>query len=75
MAQLLLTSIRHRLGRAEARRRVDSGVDRLRPELNALLSGLDYHWQGDTLAFVASALWLRITGRVEVLEEVVRASR
>src|SRR6202023_1491282 len=71
MSQPLLVSIPHRLGRSEARRRLDSGVGRLRPELNALLSGLDYHWEGDTLNFVASAMWQRITGRIEVLDDVV----
>ena len=72
MSQPLMVSIPHKLGRLEARRRVDSGVGRLRPELNALLSGLDYHWEGDTLNFVASAMWQRITGRIEVLHDVVR---
>jgi Putative polyhydroxyalkanoic acid system protein (PHA_gran_rgn) len=72
MTQPLLVSIPHRLGRLEARRRLDSGIDRLRPELNALLSGLEYHWAGDTLNFVASAVWQRISGRIEVLEDVVR---
>ena len=72
MSQPLLVSIPHRLGRSEARRRIDSGVGRLRSELNAFLGGLDYHWEGDTLNFVASAMWQRITGRIEVLDDVVR---
>jgi hypothetical protein len=72
MAQPLLVSIPHRLGRSEARRRLDSGIGRLRPELGALLSGLDYHWEGDTPNFAASAMWQRITGRIEVLDDVVR---
>ena len=72
MSQPLLISIPHRLGRLEARRRLDSGVGRLRSELNALLSGLDYHWEGDSLNFVASPMWQRITGRIEVLDDVVR---
>jgi hypothetical protein len=72
MSQPLVVSIPHRLGRLEARRRLDSGVGRLRLELNALLSGLDYHWEGDTLNFVASAMWQRISGRIEVLDDVVR---
>src|SRR6266850_206151 len=70
MSQPLLVFIPHRLGRLEARRRLDSGIGRLRSELNALLSGLDYHWEGDTLNFAASAMW--ITGRIEVLDDVVR---
>ena len=72
MSQPLLVSIPHRLGRQEARRRLDSGIGRLRSELTALLTGLDYHWEGNTLNFVASAMWQRITGRIEVLDDVVR---
>src|SRR2546429_6328868 len=71
MSQPLLVSIPHRLGRLEARRRLDSGISRVRPEFTALLSGLDYHWEGDTLNFVGSAMWQRITGRIEVLDDVV----
>src|SRR6267378_7309528 len=72
MSQPLLVSIPHRLGRLEARRRLDSGIVRLRSEVSALLRGLDYRWEGDTLNFVASAMWQRITGRIEVLDDVVR---
>ena len=72
MSQPLLVSIPHRLGRLEARRRLDSGISRVRPEFTALLSGLDYHWEGDTLSFAASAMWQRITGRIEVLDDIVR---
>jgi hypothetical protein len=72
MAEPLLVSIPHRLGRLEAKRRLESGLVRLRPDLNALLSGLDYRWEGDTLNFAASAMWQRITGRIEVLDDVVR---
>jgi hypothetical protein len=72
MSQPLIISIPHRLGRREARRRLDSGIGRLRPELNSLLTGLYYHWQGDTLNFTASAMWQRITGRIEVLDDAAR---
>ena len=72
MSQPLLVSIPHTLGRLEARRRLDSGIGRLRSELNVLLSGLDCHWEEDTLNFVASVIWQRITGRIEVLDDVVR---
>ena len=72
MSQPLIVSIPHSLGRQEAKRRLDSGIDRLRPELGALVSGLDYSWQGDTLNFNASAMWQTITGRLEVLEDAVR---
>jgi hypothetical protein len=63
MSQPLPVSIPHRLGRLEARRRLDSCISRLRSELSTLLSGLDCHWEEDTLNFVASAMWQRITNR------------
>lgn len=68
----LIVLVPHRLGRQEARRRLDSGIDRLQRELSVLLSELDYYWQGDTLNFTASAMWQRLTGRIEVLDDALR---
>jgi Putative polyhydroxyalkanoic acid system protein (PHA_gran_rgn) len=72
MPQPLIVSIPHRLGRQEARRRLDSGITRLRPELGILLSELNYHWEQDTLNFIGSVMWQRISGRIEVLDDAVR---
>ena len=72
MSQPLIVSIPHRLGRQEAKRRLDSGIGRLRPELGALVSTLDYSWAGDTLNFHAAAMWQTITGRLHVLDDAVR---
>ena len=72
MPRPLIVSIPQKLGRQEARRRLDSGINRLKPELGAILSGLDYHWDKDTLHFTASAMWQPITGRIEVLDDAVR---
>jgi hypothetical protein len=68
----LIVSIPHRLGRQEAKRRVDAGVSRLGPELGAAVVGLDYSWNADTLNFRAAAMWQTITGRIEVLDDAVR---
>jgi Putative polyhydroxyalkanoic acid system protein (PHA_gran_rgn) len=70
--QPLILSIPHRLGRQEAKRRVDAGVGRLGPELGAVVGGLDYSWNADTLNFRAAAMWQTITGRIEVLDDAVR---
>jgi hypothetical protein len=72
MSQPLIVSIPHRLGRQEAKRRLDGGVGRLRPELGAFISALDYSWADDTLNFRASAMWQTITGRIDVLDDAVR---
>src|ERR1700756_644642 len=63
MPRPLIVSIPQGLGRQEARRRLDTGIARLTPELGVILSGLDYHWQNDTLHFTGTAMWQRITGR------------
>jgi len=70
--QPLVVSIPHKLGRQEAKRRVDAGVSRLGPELGAIVGGLDYSWNADTLNFRAAAMWQTITGRIEVLDDTVR---
>jgi len=72
MSQPLIVSIPHRLGRQEARRRVDSGISRLRPELAGLVSTLDYSWEADRLNFRAAAMWQTITGAIEVLDDAIR---
>jgi hypothetical protein len=72
MSQPLVVSIPHRLGRQEARRRLDSGIGRIRPELAGLVNTLDYSWDGDNLNFRTVAMWQTITGRIEVLEDAVR---
>jgi putative polyhydroxyalkanoic acid system protein len=71
MSQPLIVSIPHRLGRQEAKRRLDSGISRLRPELSGMVSALDYSWDQDRLNFTASAMWQTITGAIEVLDDAV----
>ena len=68
----LVVSIPHRLGREEAKRRLDAGIGRLGPELGAVVGGLDYSWNEDTLNFRGAAMWQTITGRIEVLDDAVR---
>jgi hypothetical protein len=70
--QPLIVSIPHRLGRHEAKRRLDSGIARLRPELAGMISTLDYAWEQDRLNFNVSAMWQTITGAIEVLDDAVR---
>jgi hypothetical protein len=72
MTEPLLISIPHRLGRAEAKRRLDGGIARLRPELARYVGALDLDWEGDRLNFRARALAQTITGRLDVLDDSIR---
>jgi Putative polyhydroxyalkanoic acid system protein (PHA_gran_rgn) len=68
--QPLVIIVPHRLGCAEAKRRIDAGIARVRPEIAAF--DLNYSWQADTLRFEGHAMWLAVGGRIEVLDDAAR---
>jgi hypothetical protein len=72
MRRPLVISIPHRLGRHEAKRRLDAGIGRLRPELARHIGALELIWEGDRLNFRAQALAQTITGRLDVLDDSLR---
>jgi hypothetical protein len=65
-------TISHRLGRDEAKRRIDSGLGTVRTELGQFVKSLDYGWEDYRLDFRATAMFQTITGRIEVDEEFVK---
>jgi putative polyhydroxyalkanoic acid system protein len=71
-AEPITVTISHRLGRDEAKRRLENGLSTIRTEIGAYVKSLDYSWDGYTLNFRVSALMQTITGRIEVYEEFVR---
>ena len=72
MSEPITVTISHRLGRDEAKRRIDSGLGTIRTELAAYVKSLEYSWDGDTLEFRGSAMLQTITGRIEVYDDHVR---
>src|SRR5215212_7068626 len=68
----ITVTISHRLGRDEAKRRLENGLSAIRAEVSAYVRSLDYSWDEYTLSFRVSALLQTITGRIEVYEEFVR---
>ena len=71
MSTPLRVSIPHQLGRAEARRRIDTGFSNLASQLPGGASLRDQRWDGDRLAFGLGVLGQRVSGSVEVLETTV----
>jgi putative polyhydroxyalkanoate system protein len=71
MSKPVVVSIPHELGRAEARRRIDEGVDRLTGQIGAV-GELKRSWQGDTLHFSLQAIGQTITGTIGIAERDVR---
>jgi len=68
----ITVAISHRLGRDEAKRRLEIGFETIRSELGAFVRTLDHSWDGYRLDFRTSAMMQTITGRIEVYEEFVR---
>jgi len=68
----ITVTISHRLGRDEAKRRIENGLSKIRTDLGAYVRSLDYSWDEYALDFRVSALMQTITGRIEVYEEFVR---
>jgi len=64
--------IGHRLGKAEAVRRVTEGLGRTRGHLGGMIAMEHEPWQGDTLRFRMRALGQTATGSIEVLEDALR---
>jgi Putative polyhydroxyalkanoic acid system protein (PHA_gran_rgn) len=65
-------TISHRLGRDEAKRRIDGGLGTIRNDLAQFVKSLDYTWEDHRLDFRATAMFQTITGRIEVYDEFVK---
>lgn len=72
MADPITIDIPHKLGRIQARDRIEKGVG----QLAAIVPGgtvKDQRWDGDALAFRLEALGQSVSTRVEVFDDRVRA--
>jgi len=72
MTAPLVVSIPHRLGKAEAVRRLKSGLGRARTDFGHIISVDEETWNGDAVAFRLRALGQSASGTIEVLEDVLR---
>jgi hypothetical protein len=68
----ITVTIPHRLGRDEAKRRIDTGLASIRGEIAQFVKSIDYGWEGHRLNFRATAMLQTITGRIEVHDDFVR---
>jgi hypothetical protein len=68
----ITVTISHRLGRDEAKRRIETGLSKIRADLAAYVRSLEYSWDEYALSFRVSALMQTITGCIEVYDEFVR---
>jgi hypothetical protein len=72
MAEPVIVTIPHKLGKEEATRRLKDGFGKLRANLGEKFMVLKDDWKGDHLNFQASLLGQTTTGTVDVAEDSVR---
>ena len=71
MSKPLVLTLPHALGRAEARRRIDAGVDQLIGQLGPA-ADLKRSWTDDILTFSVVAVGQTVSGLIEVADQEVR---
>ena len=69
MSAPVTASVPHRLGKAEALRRLKLGLSRAKGQFGSLLTIEHEEWSGDTLRFQMRALGQSAAGTITVLEE------
>jgi len=72
MSDLVTVIVPHRLGKAEAVRRLKEGFVRTKGQLGHLIAIEEETWDGDTLRFHLRALGQIAAGTVEVLDDALR---
>lgn len=71
MATPITVSIPHQLGRAEARRRIDTGFAKILHLLPGSGGNCSQRWDGDRLTFSAATMGQTVSGVVDVLDAAV----
>ena len=74
MNKTIDVSIPHRLGRAEAKSRLQGGAERLRSQFGGQAAQVQETWQGDHAEFRFAAMGQAITGRMDVLDDAIKLS-
>ena len=71
MAAPLTISIPHQLGRAEARRRIETGFAKLVQQMPGSSGASSQRWDGDRLTFGVAAMGQTLSGVIDVLDTSV----
>ena len=71
MANPITVSIPHQLGRAEARRRIETGFAKILRLLPGSGGNCSERWDGDRLVFSAAAMGQTVAGAIDVLDAAV----
>lgn len=70
----IVVTFPHSLGKAEATRRIQAGLESARARYPAQLNVAEEKWDGDRLTFRATVLGQTITGTIDVADDSARAA-
>jgi hypothetical protein len=72
MAKPLVVSIPHNLGRAEAARRLQTGVQQMKSQFSEKIASIEETWAGDRMDFRFGTMGQKVAGHLEVMEDSVK---
>jgi hypothetical protein len=72
MTKPLIVSIPHSLGKAEAKRRLETGVAHLKQQFSGQIASVEQEWAEDRMTFRVGAMGQTVSGHLEVLADAVR---
>ncbi len=72
MTKPLVVSIPHSLGKAEATRRLQTGVGQLKSQFGDKIATVESQWAGDRMTFRVGAMGQTVTGHLDVADDNVR---
>lgn len=72
MANPLVITVSHQLGREEARSRLRDNTDWIHAQLTPYTNAVDSRWTDDRMDFRVAAMGQTVTGELEVLDDAVR---
>jgi hypothetical protein len=72
MPEPLTVTISHTLGRDEAKRRIEGGLERIRTQLAPYITKLEVAWDSYRLDFRVAAMRQTVSGRIDVEDDTVR---
>ena len=72
MSDRVTVTVSHRLGKAEAIRRLKDGFAQSKGQLGGMVKIDQETWEGDTLRFAMRALGQSASGTIDVLDDALR---
>jgi hypothetical protein len=72
MTRPVVVSIPHQLGKAEAKRRLESGFGQVKQQLGGQIATLSDTWEGDRMGFELGIMGQKVRGHLDVTDDHVR---